>query len=377
VSWLVAEDTNWNLDCSSSGGSITDLWLQNVELDANQAYNDISEDVQSGRCSAIYGGEEHMKFHQGRMNTNQQMTYMEQEMMRQREVLQQQQADEQRALSQRQAYESFKMQQQHCVAQNRSHQLNGSYPAGNGSSNGSGGKADSQHLPRGGGANQKPKQNQTSPSTLGANKFCVDNSRQAVSSATAREAMLQQMHMQQTSVARHRAGHMLNLDVDAPSAGNQSRTSSGGGDGSTGNGGNSSGGGSTGGKSGSGNSGGNSGGATSCSAASTANTGTEETKPTLTPAQERAEALVRYKLKKKNRNYVKTIRYVSRKLRADGRLRVRGRFAKRGEMLKESAAQDVDQTNINEMMNEDADYNSEDDYAGETERLVSENGAVF
>jgi hypothetical protein len=46
-------------------------------------------------------------------------------------------------------------------------------------------------------------------------------------------------------------------------------------------------------------------------------------------------------------------------------------------MLNESAAQDVDQTNINETMNEDADYNSEDDYAGKTERLVSENGAVF
>ena len=49
------------------------------------------------------------------------------------------------------------MQQQHCAAQNRSHQVNGSYPAGNGSSNGSGGKADSQHLLRGGGANQKLK----------------------------------------------------------------------------------------------------------------------------------------------------------------------------------------------------------------------------
>ncbi|KFK31035.1 hypothetical protein AALP_AA6G059500 [Arabis alpina] len=45
-------------------------------------------------------------------------------------------------------------------------------------------------------------------------------------------------------------------------------------------------------------------------------------------AQNRDNAMQRYKEKKKNRRYEKTIRYETRKAKADIRLRVRGRFAK-------------------------------------------------
>ncbi|CDY48428.1 BnaCnng16410D [Brassica napus] len=45
-------------------------------------------------------------------------------------------------------------------------------------------------------------------------------------------------------------------------------------------------------------------------------------------AQNRGNAMQRYKEKRKNRRYDKTIRYESRKARADTRLRVKGRFVK-------------------------------------------------
>ncbi|KAH7282878.1 hypothetical protein KP509_35G051200 [Ceratopteris richardii] len=48
-------------------------------------------------------------------------------------------------------------------------------------------------------------------------------------------------------------------------------------------------------------------------------------------AKARDEAMVRYKEKKKHRHYEKTIRYESRKARADTRRRVKGRFVKAGE----------------------------------------------
>lgn len=47
-----------------------------------------------------------------------------------------------------------------------------------------------------------------------------------------------------------------------------------------------------------------------------------------TKADERNEALVRYRHKKKNRHYEKTIRYEMRQLRASKRPRVKGRFAR-------------------------------------------------
>eukprot|EP00854_Cymbomonas_tetramitiformis_P009058 gene9058-10734_t len=51
--------------------------------------------------------------------------------------------------------------------------------------------------------------------------------------------------------------------------------------------------------------------------------------------QEREDALARYKHKRNMRNYEKTIRYASRKVRADGRLRIKGRFAKANEIAAE------------------------------------------
>ncbi|XP_010540419.1 PREDICTED: zinc finger protein CONSTANS-LIKE 15 [Tarenaya hassleriana] len=48
-------------------------------------------------------------------------------------------------------------------------------------------------------------------------------------------------------------------------------------------------------------------------------------------AQNRGNAMQRYKEKKKNRRYDKTIRYESRKARADTRMRVKGRFVKASE----------------------------------------------
>ena len=47
----------------------------------------------------------------------------------------------------------------------------------------------------------------------------------------------------------------------------------------------------------------------------------------------RKDALVRYRQKKKTRQYDKKIRYESRKVRADGRIRIRGRFARADELL--------------------------------------------
>lgn len=45
-------------------------------------------------------------------------------------------------------------------------------------------------------------------------------------------------------------------------------------------------------------------------------------------AQNRGNAMLRYREKKKNRRYDKRIRYESRKARADTRKRVKGRFVK-------------------------------------------------
>lgn len=45
-------------------------------------------------------------------------------------------------------------------------------------------------------------------------------------------------------------------------------------------------------------------------------------------SQNRGNAVLRYKEKRKNRRYDKHIRYESRKLRADSRKRVKGRFVK-------------------------------------------------
>ncbi|XP_072972456.1 zinc finger protein CONSTANS-LIKE 14-like [Typha angustifolia] len=50
-------------------------------------------------------------------------------------------------------------------------------------------------------------------------------------------------------------------------------------------------------------------------------------------AQNRGNAMLRYKEKRKNRRYEKHIRYESRKLRADTRKRVKGRFVKSAEAL--------------------------------------------
>ena len=47
----------------------------------------------------------------------------------------------------------------------------------------------------------------------------------------------------------------------------------------------------------------------------------------------RESALVRYREKKKKRQYDKKIRYESRKVRADGRVRIRGRFARADELV--------------------------------------------
>ena len=55
----------------------------------------------------------------------------------------------------------------------------------------------------------------------------------------------------------------------------------------------------------------------------------------------RKSALVRYREKKKNRQFDKKIRYESRKVRADGRIRIRGRFARADELeaMKQEAKQ--------------------------------------
>ncbi|KAF5746188.1 B-box type zinc finger protein with CCT domain isoform 1 [Tripterygium wilfordii] len=49
------------------------------------------------------------------------------------------------------------------------------------------------------------------------------------------------------------------------------------------------------------------------------------------PSASRSNAVMRYKEKKKSRKFEKTVRYVSRKARADVRKRVKGRFVKAGE----------------------------------------------
>lgn len=57
------------------------------------------------------------------------------------------------------------------------------------------------------------------------------------------------------------------------------------------------------------------------------------TPPIQTPTQlspmDREARVLRYKEKKKNRKFVKTIRYASRKAYAETRPRIKGRFAKR------------------------------------------------
>ncbi|MCD7472657.1 Zinc finger protein CONSTANS-LIKE [Datura stramonium] len=50
-----------------------------------------------------------------------------------------------------------------------------------------------------------------------------------------------------------------------------------------------------------------------------------------TPSTSRSDAVLRYKEKKKNRQFEKRVRYVSRKARADVRRRVKGRFVKAGD----------------------------------------------
>ncbi|XP_022987038.1 zinc finger protein CONSTANS-LIKE 9-like [Cucurbita maxima] len=55
--------------------------------------------------------------------------------------------------------------------------------------------------------------------------------------------------------------------------------------------------------------------------------GTESSFPSI----ERNNAVLRYKEKKKTRKFEKTVRYATRKVRADGRRRVKGRFVKAGE----------------------------------------------
>lgn len=45
----------------------------------------------------------------------------------------------------------------------------------------------------------------------------------------------------------------------------------------------------------------------------------------------RSDAVLRYKEKKKTRQFEKRVRYVSRKARADSRRRVKGRFVKAGD----------------------------------------------
>ena len=51
---------------------------------------------------------------------------------------------------------------------------------------------------------------------------------------------------------------------------------------------------------------------------------------------DREARLMRYREKRKNRRFEKTIRYASRKAYAETRPRIKGRFAKRGEREKEA-----------------------------------------
>lgn len=53
----------------------------------------------------------------------------------------------------------------------------------------------------------------------------------------------------------------------------------------------------------------------------------------------RAERVMRYREKRKNRKFEKTIRYASRKAYAEVRPRIKGRFAKREEVLAFKAAE--------------------------------------
>lgn len=69
--------------------------------------------------------------------------------------------------------------------------------------------------------------------------------------------------------------------------------------------------------------------------------------PTQLSPMDREARVLRYKEKKKNRKFVKTIRYASRKAYAETRPRIKGRFAKRTD-----AEVEVDQMFSAPLMNE-------------------------
>lgn len=58
--------------------------------------------------------------------------------------------------------------------------------------------------------------------------------------------------------------------------------------------------------------------------------------PTPVSGLDREARVLRYREKRKNRKFEKTIRYASRKAYAETRPRIKGRFAKRGELEVES-----------------------------------------
>lgn len=58
--------------------------------------------------------------------------------------------------------------------------------------------------------------------------------------------------------------------------------------------------------------------------------------PVRVSGMEREARVLRYKEKRKNRRFEKTIRYASRKAYAETRPRVKGRFARRSELQVES-----------------------------------------
>lgn len=65
----------------------------------------------------------------------------------------------------------------------------------------------------------------------------------------------------------------------------------------------------------------------------TVSNGTESTNPTVQlSAVDREARVLRYREKRKNRKFEKTIRYASRKAYAETRPRIKGRFAKRIDM---------------------------------------------
>eukprot|EP00240_Pyramimonas_obovata_P000888 CAMPEP_0118921864 /NCGR_PEP_ID=MMETSP1169-20130426/1006_1 /TAXON_ID=36882 /ORGANISM="Pyramimonas obovata, Strain CCMP722" /LENGTH=585 /DNA_ID=CAMNT_0006862655 /DNA_START=663 /DNA_END=2420 /DNA_ORIENTATION=- len=257
---------------------------------------------------------------------------LEQEMMREREALQAQQVDEQRKLCEKQAYEAYKMQQQHQVAKST---LGVQFTPGGGSAAmGALGAAGLAPLNTG-----MPSQGleQRHSSVMKVERQSLEVERRSLemserpfsvgSPTTQEEAILHQMA---------RSASMLGLDLDATRPATAPVTPTAAGE------------------------------LVSAPLASTA-PGEGQQAPALTPAQEREGALLRYKLKKKNRNYVKTIRYASRKLRADGRLRVRGRFAKRGEILAAQELQGEEKTDSTDMDYHTDEGAATDDHLAEHE----------